>query len=87
LAAGAAAANEGVAAVLAAAARVLEVEPALHVDYLALVDDETWEDADSGTTNGRLLVAARVGTTRLIDNVPVTFAATGERSTSAPDVG
>ena len=77
----------GVAAALAAARQVLDAEPALSVDYLALVDDETWEDADAGTTKGRLLVAARVGTTRLIDNVVVTFAATGERSTSAPDVG
>jgi hypothetical protein len=28
-----------------------------------------------------------VGTTRLIDNVAVTFAANGERSTSAPEAG
>jgi pantoate--beta-alanine ligase len=49
------------------------------VDYLSLVDDTTWEDADSSTAHGRLLVAARVGTTRLIDNVSVRF------STSAPD--
>jgi pantoate--beta-alanine ligase len=80
-------AEQGAAAVLAAAKRVLDAEPGLSVDYLALVDDETWEEAGSGTTKGRLLVAARVGTTRLIDNVVVTFAATGERSTSAPDVG
>jgi len=83
----AAAAGEGVAAALAAAREVLDAEPALSVDYLALVDDETWEEAGTGTTKGRLLVAARVGTTRLIDNVVVTFAAPGERSTSAPDVG
>lgn len=80
-------AEDGVAAVLAAAAKVLDAEPALSVDYLALVDDATWEDAAAGTTKGRLLVAARVGTTRLIDNVPVTFAAPGERATSAPDAG
>ena len=87
LQAGAAAAVEGVAAVLTAAAAVLDAEPALSVDYLALVDDDTWEDAGAGTTSGRLLVAARVGTTRLIDNVPVTFVTPGERTTSAPDVG
>ena len=79
--------GRGAAAALAAAQAVLDAEPRLSVDYLALVDDETWEDVDAGTTKGRLLVAARVGTTRLIDNVVVTFAATGERSTSAPDVG
>ena len=87
LQAGAGAASQGFAAVLAAAKEVLAAEPALSVDYLALVDDETWEDAGPGTTKGRLLVAARVGTTRLIDNVGVAFAAPGERSTSAPDVG
>ena len=87
LAAGAAAADEGAAAVLAAAGRVLDAEPALRLDYLALVDDDTWEEAGAGTTKGRLLVAARVGTTRLIDNVAVTFAAPGGRSTSAPEAG
>ncbi len=87
LQAGVGAAAEGAAGTLAAAAAVLEAEPALSVDYLALVDDDTWEDAGAGTAKGRLLVAARVGTTRLIDNVSVTFAETGGRSTSAPDVG
>lgn len=87
LQAGAGAAGQGVAAAIAAAKEVLDAEPALSVDYLALVDDETWEDAGPGTTKGRLLVAARVGTTRLIDNVGVMFAAPGEHSTSAPDVG
>ena len=87
LRAGAAAAAEGAAATLAAARTVLAEEPALSVDYLALVDDETWDTADARTTKARLLVAARVGTTRLIDNVPVTFAGPGGRPTSAPDVG
>ena len=87
LQAGVGAAVEGVAATLAAAKAVLEAEPALSVDYVALVDDETWEDAGTGTTKGRLLVAARVGTTRLIDNVLVTFADNGGRSTSAPEAG
>jgi pantoate--beta-alanine ligase len=87
LRAGAAAAAEGAAAVLAAARAVLADAPAVSVDYLALVDDDTWETADAGTTKARLLVAARVGTTRLIDNVPVTYAGPGGRPTSAPDVG
>lgn len=86
-AAGARSGEDGAAATLAAASGVLADEPALTVDYLAVVDDDTWESADAGTTKGRLLVAARVGTTRLIDNVPVTFAGPGERPTSAPDVG
>jgi len=87
LQAGAGAAAAGVAATLAAAAAVLDAEPAIHVDYLTLVDDETWEEAGPGATKARLLVAARVGTTRLIDNVLVTYAEPGARPSSAPDVG
>ncbi|MDQ1700330.1 MAG: pantoate--beta-alanine ligase [Frankiaceae bacterium] len=56
---------------VAAARAVLDAEPDLVVDYLALVDDETWEDASDATAIGRMLVAARVGRTRLIDNVQV----------------
>lgn len=56
---------------VATARAILDAEPGLAVDYLALVDDETWEEADERTTNGRLLVAARIGNTRLIDNVQV----------------
>jgi pantoate--beta-alanine ligase len=87
LRAGAAAASEGVAAALAAASVVLNAEPDVAVDYLALVDDDTWEPATENTREARLLVAARVGTTRLIDNVSVTLATPGGRTTSAPDVG
>ena len=54
-----------------AARAILDAEPGLDVDYLALVDDETWQEADEHTTTGRMLVAARVGKTRLIDNVQV----------------
>jgi len=50
---------------------ILDAEPAVAVDYLELVDDETWAAPDDRSENGRLLVAARVGKTRLIDNVSV----------------
>jgi pantoate--beta-alanine ligase len=73
-AAGAKTAGAGAGATLAAAGAVLADEPAVRVDYLALVDDDTWETAGVSTTKARLLVAAHVGTTRLIDNVEVTFA-------------
>jgi pantoate--beta-alanine ligase len=63
------AAAEGPAAARVAAEQVLADEPALAVDYVALVDDASWLDADEQTRAARLLVAARVGTTRLIDNV------------------
>ena len=53
----------------AAAARVLDAAP-LAVDYLALVDPTTAEDLAAGHQGSALLaVAARVGTTRLIDNL------------------
>jgi pantoate--beta-alanine ligase len=54
-----------------AARAILDAEPGLDVDYLELVDDETWEKPGDDTADARLLVAARVGTTRLIDNVSV----------------
>lgn len=53
------------------ARRILEAAPGITVDYLELVDDDTWAPAGAGAEFGRLLVAARVGTTRLIDNVSV----------------
>jgi pantoate--beta-alanine ligase len=71
LQAGAAAGRGGPRAVLDAAGRPLAAEPDVAVDYLALVDESTWADADNETARARLLVAARVGTTRLIDNVSI----------------
>ena len=68
---GVGAAPAGPQAVLDAARRCLAEEPGIDLDYVALVDDQTWEDADETTTVGRLLVAGRVGTTRLIDNMSV----------------
>ena len=87
LRAGVAAASEGAAGTLAAASAVLAAEPDVRTDYLELVDDNTWERSTESTREARLLVAARVGTTRLTDNVSVTLATPGGRTTSAPDVG
>jgi pantoate--beta-alanine ligase len=56
-------------AVLAAATKILEDEPGVRVDYLALTGTDLGPVPPSGPA--RLLVAARVGGTRLIDNVPV----------------
>jgi pantoate--beta-alanine ligase len=55
--------------VLAAAQKVLAEGTGVHVDYLALTDPLLGPAPAEG--EARLLVAARVGTTRLIDNVPV----------------
>ena len=51
-------------------------EPPLALDYLALVDPSDFtEIPDDFTGEAVLAVAARVGTTRLIDNIPLTFGA------------
>ncbi|BBX75911.1 pantoate--beta-alanine ligase [Mycobacterium shinjukuense] len=77
LTAAARAAPAGARAALDAAAAVLDAVPGLAVDYLQL------RDADLGPLNGggsgRLLVAARLGATRLLDNIAIeigTFAGT-----------
>lgn len=55
---------------IAAGRAVLEREPSVRVEYLALVDPRTLEPRESEVDTGDLvLVAARVGNTRLIDNI------------------
>jgi pantoate--beta-alanine ligase len=64
------------AAVLAAARDALRAEPALAVDYVAVVDPGTFGPPGPGTA--LLVAAARAGGTRLIDNMPVVLADTTE---------
>lgn len=47
---------------------VIEKTPGVALDYLALVDPDTWEEVEGGEVRGRLVAAVRVGKTRLIDN-------------------
>jgi pantoate--beta-alanine ligase len=69
---GAGAAPEGPSAIRRAARGVLVGEPLVLVDYLVLVHPTTLEDVPEWYRGEALLaVAARVGTTRLIDNTPV----------------
>jgi pantoate--beta-alanine ligase len=68
LTAGADAAPHGMPAVLAAARTVLE-DAHVHADYLQLRDPDLGPAPTTG--EGRLLVAAVIGTTRLIDNIAV----------------
>ena len=72
LQAGAAAAAEGPSAVRRAARAVLVREPLALIDYLVLVHPSTLEDVPEWYRGEALLaVAGRVGTTRLIDNLPI----------------
>jgi pantoate--beta-alanine ligase len=77
LRAGAAAAPQGAERVLAAAGEVLtraaQMSPPLVTDYLALADPELFTPVPPGHAGpARLLVAAWVGSTRLIDNALLT---------------
>lgn len=70
----------GPEAVRAAARQVLDeaarVRPPLTLDYLALVDPADFTDVQRGHIGEAVLaVAARIGSTRLIDNIPLTFGA------------
>jgi pantoate--beta-alanine ligase len=74
LSAGAQAAPLGVKAALAAAHAVLDAaaaaDPPVRLDYLVLAEPETLAEVEDGYQGPVvLLVAARVGTTRLIDNM------------------
>ena len=68
----------GTAAVLEAAQPALDeaakAEPPLRLDYLVLADPATFDPVEPGHRGPAVLaVAARVGATRLIDNLPLEF--------------
>lgn len=68
--AGAHAAAAGAEAAVATAGAVLTAVPAVDVDYLQVRDVSLGPAPENGP--GRLLVAARLGATRLLDNIAIT---------------
>jgi pantoate--beta-alanine ligase len=69
LEAAASAQNRGIDAALAAAQSVLDGAASIELDYLTAVNPDTFAPVDSDYTGSAVvLVAARVGATRLIDN-------------------
>jgi pantoate--beta-alanine ligase len=61
----------GPATAISRAEQSLAMTPEVEVDYVAAVDDETWQEPSAKTRSMRILVAGRIGSTRLIDNVSV----------------
>jgi pantoate ligase / CMP/dCMP kinase len=57
---------------LMAVQSTLQEHPEIQLDYLELVDPQTMAPLDAIQTNGLLAIAAKVGNTRLIDNLLLT---------------
>lgn len=64
---------------LSAARRVLERHPAVRVQYLEVVDPQTFDPVDTVSSEALIVVAAHVGSVRLIDNCIVGTAERPER--------
>jgi pantoate--beta-alanine ligase len=65
-------------------ARRIGAEPLARLDYVAVVDEERWEEPSVIESPSRALVAARFGETRLIDNLLLPWP--GEASMQNSDV-
>lgn len=76
------AASRGANAALAAARSVLDAVPSIEVDYLQVRDSALGPAPASGP--GRLLVAARLGKTRLLDNIAIEIGTHTDNNGQAP---
>nr|WP_221472104.1 pantoate--beta-alanine ligase [Amycolatopsis umgeniensis] len=85
LTAGAFVGRDGAEAVLATARKTLAARPAVEIDYLELRGTDLGPAPVDG--EARLLIAARVGSTRLIDNVGVVLGAAADHPEHALDAG
>ena len=79
----------GVDVALDAARAELRATTGVDLDYLEITDPDLGplpaEPSDgSGGLEGRILIAARIGATRLIDNMPITFGASPEARRPTP---
>jgi pantoate--beta-alanine ligase len=69
-----AASGEGISSALGEAMKVFSSNPEAKLEYLALVNPESFEALEDGFTGQALMiVAAEVGNVRLIDNRSITF--------------
>jgi pantoate--beta-alanine ligase len=69
-------------------AGVVASQPLANLGYAAVVDLETWEDVERIRRPVRLLIAARIGSTRLIDNAtasPPAFAPKDPNAAAGPE--
>jgi pantoate--beta-alanine ligase len=83
-------AADGLPAARGAAMRLLDDAPGLDLDYLAIRSPDLAEIADPHPVEpvaARILVAARVGTTRLIDNLPLALGGATLPATGATPSG
>lgn len=57
------------AALIAAGKRIFAATPSAELDYLAIVDSATFQSRQEAAAGDAVIVAAKIGSTRLIDNV------------------
>ncbi|HXM92057.1 MAG TPA: pantoate--beta-alanine ligase, partial [Candidatus Dormibacteraeota bacterium] len=61
--------------------RVLNDEPRAKLDYVEIVDSQTFEPLTHVNRKAHVLIAAKFGETRLLDNMLVDFSENGQLTT------